>query len=232
MIYLVKIFCLIFYFNVFISRINGKNVNNKNDFINDIKNGEEILSIENNIILDDHLVFNITSKKFSITGSSNNSKLSFPNSNIISLFFLEDCEEINFSNISINGNLKFTNNKNIVFNNVKLNGYLISNNDDPFNKNLTIQIKDSELHLLDHHNGYEIYNYNLDVLNSEVYGNNISNLHLMKIENEKNYLTNINIDNSYFNGNYNNGAISIKYANVTCNNSTFERFYSGNELNR
>ncbi|ORX57942.1 hypothetical protein BCR36DRAFT_277673 [Piromyces finnis] len=229
MIFLFKILYIISYFNIIISKINGKNVYNKDEFIESLVNGEETLSIGNHIVLDNLDVLNINIKKISISGSANNSTLNFVNVDSINLSFLENCEDIKLKNIAINGNIKFNNNLNIDFYKVKLNGYFISNNNDTsIYKNLKISY--SEFHLPNQSNGYEIYNYHMDIINSKWYGNTISNIHLIKIENAKTHPTNINIKNSNFDGNYYNGAISLQYASFTCSDSKFEQFYSGYKL--
>jgi len=54
----------------------------------------------------------------------------------------------------------------------------------------------------------------------------------MSIINDETSIKNVIIDNSYFTGNYHNSAINIKYSDITCSNSIFEKFYNGKELNR
>jgi len=226
------LFYFIFYFYVLSDKVFGKNIKNSNDFINGLKDEEEIFILQNDIILSNEDALNVHSKKVVISGKSKNTNISFSNNFSINLSFLSNCEEIELKNISITGNIKFNNNHNIKFDNVFFNGYFISVNDNEINNNSTLQLLNSELHLVNEYIGYEIYNYNLDIKNSEIYGNDVLNLNLMSIINERNNTKSIVIDNTYFSGNYFNGAINVYYADITCSNSHFEKFFGGRELNK
>ncbi|OUM61164.1 hypothetical protein PIROE2DRAFT_12879, partial [Piromyces sp. E2] len=205
-------------------------INNKNEFISKINENAEIYNIQNEIVFDNHDIININSRKVSFIGNSNDSIIKFLNTSSINISFHENCDDIEIRNMNIIGNFKFNNNKSIKFVNVTYNGFFISNNKILTN-NSTIQISSSKFQLSNEYNGYEIYNYNVDIKNSSFYGNNNYNLFLMKIENEENNFRNSNINYSFFTGNYCNSAVSISYSNIICTYTKFEKFFSGRELN-
>jgi len=229
---LLKILNIIFYFLLLKNGVFGENINDANGFINGINNREEIFSLQNDISIDINDVLKIQSKRVKISGKSKNTLLHFKNNDSINLSFFEDCKEIEFKDISITGNFKFNKNINIKFDNVLFNGYFISENSNDYSKDSTMQLLNSEFHLINQYHGYEIYNYQLTIKYTKIYGNDITNLSLMSIINKKNDIKKIIINNSYFTGNYCNSAVNIQYGEIRCTYSKFEKFYNGKDFNR
>jgi len=219
------------YISILLISIKCSQINSREELIEYISKKEEVLNIQNEITIEDSSIININSKKISILGSSKNSVIKFVNNNLTNMIFQEDCNKIEIKNIKIEGNFKFINNKNIIFDNVLYNGYFISKNENP-SINSTLQILDSEFKLSNQDNGYEIYNYNLDINNSQFYGNDHYNLYLMKYINQKDNFKYLTINGTLFSGNYYNTGFYGKYSEVTITHSKFEKFYSGRALNR
>lgn len=212
--------------------VESVNINNKEEFIESINKKDEILDIKDTIIIDNDDIINVTSKKILISGNSNNSVLNFTNNSLTHLLFHEKCVTIEIKNLNIIGNLKFNSNKNIIFNNVIYNGYFLSKNTNLNEKNNTLQILNSEFRLSNRFNGYEIYNYNLDINLSKFYGNDQYNLNIMNYFNEKEIQRNLSINGTLFSGNFHNAGLYGIYSDVTITNTKFEKFYSGRLLKK
>ncbi|ORX56628.1 hypothetical protein BCR36DRAFT_409820 [Piromyces finnis] len=217
---------LLSFFILFIVEINCIIINTSNGFIENINKKEKIFQIQEELFIDNINVIDIKSSSFSLSGKSIKSVLSFINS----ITFSENCENIEIKDITINGDLYFHNNKKIIFQNVIYNGVFISNNEN-LNKIPSIEIHNSELHLSNRSNGFEINNYHVNINNSNFYGNNKYNLYLLKSNGIKDHFTTININNSYFNGNYFNSGIQSSYTNITCFNTKFEKLFNTKILN-
>ncbi|OUM57301.1 hypothetical protein PIROE2DRAFT_17757, partial [Piromyces sp. E2] len=208
----------------------GRIINNKNDFLHDIKERKEEFNIQNRITVDDIGTIEITSSKFFLTGNtSKDSALNLLNSR---LSFKNNCHTIEIKNITITGKLEFLSNKNVIFDHVIYNGVFLANNDHT-DLISTLQIYNSEFHLSEQNYGFVIQNKDMDIDNATFYGNTQYNIYLMKFSGQKDttYNNTLHINDSLFSGNYHNGGIEGYYANITCTNTRFENFYSGNELN-
>lgn len=210
--------------------VNGVNIYNKNEFLNNIDKNVASFTIQNEITFENQDKITVNSSKFILIGNSNNATINFYNNKEVDILFSEKCETIEIKNIYINGNLKFYKNKEIIFDNVHYNGFFISSNPNSINNKYSINITNSNFNLSNQwNNGFEITGYDLDINYSNFYGNNFNNMYFMKFDGDtSNALT---INNSLFSGNYHNSGIEAYYGKITCINSTFENFYNGKELN-
>jgi len=214
---------LILYFIIYFICTTGKIINNEEEFIENINKKSESFNIQNKITIEKKGKIDITSTNFLLIGDSINSEIHMINTDIS---FDEKCENIEIRNITVNGNLKFSNNKNIIFNNVNYNGYFISNNKlSDFRP--SFNILNSNFTLPEKNHGYDFKNYNLNIENSKFYGNNIYNLYIIDFLGDGRKYHSFNIKNSFFSGNYHNSGIKSRYSNFTCQYSRFENLYNG-----
>ncbi|OUM59143.1 hypothetical protein PIROE2DRAFT_15401 [Piromyces sp. E2] len=185
--------------------INGY-LNNKNnaELIINIKNGD--LIITNNINLNNNNI-----KKLKIIGESKDySILNFSNINN-GFIFGNSIKEIELSKISINGNLKFMNNNKVEIGNVNINGILDFNSqcfDDQCIDDQSIIINNLNFHSKTESKEYCINLFgNVKINNSFFYGNSSCKNGIMKYDGE--HMNNIEIIDSYFNGEYLNQCFKI-----------------------
>jgi len=217
-------------FIIFSNRIKGifSNIihNEKDESIN--SNYEEILiDTEINIQYNETLTFK--SNNIIISGETNETSiLRFPDIDKIHLSFPEDCDYIEFNNITIYGNFHFIDNQNITFRNVIYNGYFISERTYK-DENSLIEINKSEFNLQDTNQGYEVRNWNLKINNSIFFGNNQYDMYLLTFNGDSE--STLKTNDSEFNGNYHNSGFYCIYGKMNFNNSKFLNFFNGKKLN-
>ncbi|OUM57305.1 hypothetical protein PIROE2DRAFT_17761 [Piromyces sp. E2] len=198
--------------------INSTIIKNNEDFLKNI-NVQEELHIQDYILINDTNNININSSSISLIGDFHDSTLQFSNN----ISFLEKCEKIEIKNITIYGNLNFHNNKKIKFENVIFNGIFIINNDILESKS-SLEILNSSFFLSNQKSGFEINHYNVNINNSNFYGNNIYNLYLLKFIGSEENINIIRINNSTISGNYFNSGIQTLSLSYTYNVFNYTKF--------
>jgi len=202
-------------------------IQNESDLISSLSEEKEkvTLSINSKIDVTEEIEINKSIKKLSFIGNSlDHSKLylSFP------LYFKSSLEEIEITNININGTLVFNNNKNITFNSVNLNGYIDSN----FDKKTTTDIKISKL--IYKPTGDLVRNCinlsgNVTIVNSYFFGDSSCQNRLIHYNGLDQY--SLNLKESIFNGEYLCPFLSIENAvKANIETSTFEKGYSSENI--
>eukprot|EP00833_Pecoramyces_ruminatium_P003702 jgi/Orpsp1_1/1177734/evm.model.c7180000062623.1 len=205
--------------------INSKTITNEDEFRTILSSGsKEIeINVENKIDLNDHINIYESYNKISIIGNSGeNSILNFINP-YGQIYFGENVADIEFLNISINGNINFNNNKRITLKNSSLTGYIYSNfeKSNEYIKLTNFSYKTSNVQ------SYHCINLggNIEIENSEFYGSSLCQNRLFDYTGLDKYK--INITNSYFSGGYSCPCINIiNSVNVNIENSTFEKAYT------
>jgi len=203
--------------------LNAFDVKNENDLINYLSNsdGEITLKINSEIDITKKININSTIQKLYIIGDSlDSSKINL----IHPLYFVSNIEEIKIKNININGNLFFKNNEIITFDTVNLNGYIDSDFDENSNNYIEIArftykpVKELVENCIN-------LSGNIKINSSYFYGNSSCRNRLLYYNGFKKY--NLDIKESYFNGDYECPFLSIKNAlNATIESSYFEKGYS------
>ncbi|OUM59146.1 hypothetical protein PIROE2DRAFT_15404, partial [Piromyces sp. E2] len=142
--------------------------------------------------------------------SKDYSILNFSNINN-GFIFGNSIKEIELSKISINGNLKFMNNNKVEIGNVNINGILDFNSqcfDDQCIDDQSIIINNLNFHSKTESKEYCINLFgNVKINNSFFYGNSSCKNGIMKYDGE--HMNNIEIIDSYFNGEYLNQCLKI-----------------------
>jgi len=204
-------------------------VNSEDEFLESISGKVNEITIKGRINIKSTETLSFKSTDITISGDDKKvSIIHFLNTDKVNLLFPKECKFIKFYDISIIGNIHFTDNTNILFKNVYYNGYFISEHtykDETSN----IEINNSDFYLSEINQGYEIYNWNLVIKNSNFYGNNIYDTFLLKFKGEPQ--NTLNIDSSYFNGNYHNSGLYCYYGLLNVSYSAFHNFFSGKQLN-
>eukprot|EP00833_Pecoramyces_ruminatium_P008952 jgi/Orpsp1_1/1182984/evm.model.c7180000083373.1 len=206
--------------------INSKTVKNEDEFRETLSNGSNKIEINLKQIIDikDHVYVFDTVKKISFTGSSpEKSILNFAISEG-QIYFGENVSEIEFSNISINGNIFFDNNERITLVNSTMNGYIYSN----FEKNSNEYVKITNFsYRTSNYPSYSCINLggNLEIENSKFIGNSYCENRLLDYVGLDKY--EISINNSYFSGEHGCPCLNIANSvNADIENSIFEKGYS------
>jgi len=161
-----------------------------------------------------------------IGDNGDTSVLNFINSES-QLYFTENVKEIEFRNLSIIGNLFFENNINVTFNSVLIFGS-INSNFDKYNENVSLINVNYQSSTIS--TDYCInLGGNVYIDNSQFLGSSLCKLRLLYFSGLEKY--NLEIKNSYFDGNYQCPCLKVdRGKNVNINSSYFTRGYIG-ELN-
>jgi len=202
------------------------NVNNSNDFINGInecKNSECLLKIDNEIYIENNIDVSTSLKKLHIVGKNRDDSLIHLNND---LYISGEVEEVVFENINVHGKINCFDNKRVTLSNINIFG--------AFKVNLTNYpsgyVHINKLNLFadeptqDH--GLVIRRCNITIENSNLYGNEQYEAKLINFSGLKTHT--LNIINTLVDGKYHQGGISMSVSNLNINNSTFLNTYSGN----
>ncbi|OUM67786.1 hypothetical protein PIROE2DRAFT_4742 [Piromyces sp. E2] len=207
--------------------VNGTLVKNKDEFLDLVSRDKDTLEIliDSDITLDDNCNITHTINKLSITGSSEDKSILRFSNPLHQLFFGNGIKEIEIQNISIIGNLFFSNNHQIIINFVSLYGKL----DTDFNNNDYNNLKISNLTY--NPNTFTTTKYcinlngNTEIIHSKFQGNSQCTDRIIRFNGSNKYK--LNIDNVYLNGNFITSGLFIENGlNVNVNNSIFENIYS------
>ncbi|ORX59205.1 hypothetical protein BCR36DRAFT_276254 [Piromyces finnis] len=231
---ILKLFYLFSFIRI-IRIVNGIDINNEKDFVENINNNkkeEQIFRIHNEIIINDKDILSPSIKNITIIGSTKEeSIINFKNNDSINILFSKYCQSIFLKDITFIGNLQFIDNQNITFNNVNYNGYYIAEHTyEDEDNNSEIKVYDSNFILPNIRQGYEIKNWNIDIFRSNFYGNNQHEMYMIKFKSTLEQSNILKIDQTFFDGNFHNSALHCDYGSIIIYSSAFQKCYNGNNL--
>ncbi|OUM59083.1 hypothetical protein PIROE2DRAFT_15498 [Piromyces sp. E2] len=200
-------------------------VNNSNEFVNGInicKNTDCIIKINNEIYIEDDLDVTTSLKKLHIVGENKDTTLIHLNNDI---FIHGEVEEVIFEDINVHGKIICFDNKRVTLSNINIYG--------AFKANLThypngfVHINKVNLYAneLSQDHGLVIRRCNTTIENSNLYGNDKYEAKLINFSGLNTHY--LKILNTFVDGKYHQGGISISASNMYISNSTFINNYSG-----
>ncbi|OUM56757.1 hypothetical protein PIROE2DRAFT_18501 [Piromyces sp. E2] len=194
-------------------------VSNENEFKKAINSNYSEIILESSIDLNESIILNSLNFNLIITGKTKNEILSFNNDIEKDGFFLKNVNNVEFSNLTLVGNLNLNNSINLSISNVNFFGLINSKN-----SNIVLK-KTSYYYLQNKPSPFGIYldQSNITIEESSLYGSDSISEYIIYLtetepinqinhKNNNEYLNKILINHSYLSGQYKSGIIKVDVA--------------------